>query len=85
MSHQTIRFDLSKPKDRGQFLRNVMLDRALSSSDLADHIQVSKATVSAVLNGKKQSRRVVRAMATYLKLDPDIFYPEAPDETSSSE
>ena len=53
-----------------------MSRKKLRLEDVAKGVQMSKSIVSAALNGKKQSKKLVRAIATYLELDPDMFYPE---------
>ncbi|QQM33122.1 hypothetical protein JET14_21980 (plasmid) [Martelella lutilitoris] len=78
-------FDLSDPDHRAEYFRVVMSRKKLRLEDVADGIQMSKSIVSAALNGKKQSRKLVRAIATYLELDPDMFFAEKPNQTPRRE
>ena len=78
-------FDLEDPNQRSEYFRVIMSRKKLRLEDVSEGVQMSKSIVSAALNGKKQSRKLVRAIATYLELDPDMFYPEKFGATQSRE
>ena len=70
-------FDLSKPDHIGEYFRVLMSRKKVGLDEVAAGVQASKSLVSSAMNGKKQSRRVIQALAEYFGEDPAIFFAES--------
>lgn len=67
-------FDLSDPDQLGEYFCALIRRNKVSLDDVAQGVQLSKGLVSSALNGKKQSRRLILALAGYFGENPDIFF-----------
>ena len=67
-------FDLSDPDQLGEYFSALLRRKKVSLSEVAKAVQLSKGLVSSALNGKKQSRRLILALAEYFGENPDIFF-----------
>lgn len=66
-------FDLSDPDQLGEYFCALVRRKKVSLDDIAQEIDLSKGLISSALNGKKQSRRLITALAVYFGEDPADF------------
>jgi len=76
MRQQALVFDMADPIDRGDFLRVLLNRKQMSLSDAAAKTGASKSLVSAVLCGRRQSRRIIHKLAEVLDQNPATLFPE---------
>jgi transcriptional regulator with XRE-family HTH domain len=69
-------FDLSYPDQLSQYFGVLMYRKKVNLEELSRGVQSSKSLVSSALNGKKQSPRLVKALANYFGEDPENFFEE---------
>ena len=76
-------FDLSDPDQLGQYFCALVRRKKVSLDEISHEIKLSKSLISSALNGKKQSRRIVRALAEYFGENPNNFLPEEKGDNMS--
>lgn len=74
MSYSDERRDLKKR--RGRKIRAMLVERGITCAAIARQLGLTRATVTDVVTGGRQSRRVKLAVAEALRMKPSQLWPE---------
>lgn len=63
-------------KRRGLKVRAMLVERGIKLKTIAERLSLDQSTISQVVAGKRQSRRVKRAVAEALGVSPKSLWPD---------